>query len=128
MKPLYVLEGLVQEGKKRGKDLGFPTANISLSQKIPSGIYISLTNVEEKEFPSLTFIGEAKTFDETIYQAETYIFDFNKTIYTKWLSVRLVKKIRKNEKFISAAVLIEKMKEDEKIARLWFKTKKLTEK
>lgn len=120
MKPLYTFRGKVREGKKRGENLGFPTANVRLSQSIPSGIYISLVKIADEIHPALTFIGDAKTFDETLFQAETYILDFNKNLYGKWLSVRLLKKIRDNEKFTSAQALVKQMKEDEKEARTFF--------
>lgn len=120
MKPLYVFRGKVREGKKRGRDLGYPTANIRLSQPISSGIYISLVKIADETHPALTFIGNAKTFDETLYQAETYILDFNKNIYGQWMSIKLLKKIRDNQKFTSAHALVKQMKGDEKAARIFF--------
>lgn len=122
MQPLFVFQGKVREGKKRGKDLGFPTANIAISQDIPSGIYVSLVEIHTQTYQALTFIGEAKTFHETLYQAEVYILDFDKNMYNQWLSVKLLKKIRENEKFSTAQALIQQMKEDEKKAREYFKT------
>lgn len=126
MTPLYTLLGIVREGKKRGKNLGFPTANIALSEEIPSGIYISFTTLEGNQYPSLTFIGEAKTFEEDLYQAETWILDFNQDIYDKKIAITLLKKIRENQKFDSVALLLKQMKEDEKKARAWFTLSSIT--
>lgn len=123
MKPLFVLEGKVKRGSQRGKNLGFPTANMNVGQKIPSGIYVSLTTVDGKEYQSLTFIGEAKTFDETVFQAETYFLDFNNDLYDKTLFIKLLKKLRDNEKFTSADELVAQMKKDELEARIFFKLK-----
>jgi riboflavin kinase/FMN adenylyltransferase len=81
VKSLYIFSGKVTEGKKRGRNLGFPTANIALKENIPSGIYISWTELDKNHYPSLTFIGEAKTFDEHLFQSETWILDFEKNIY-----------------------------------------------
>lgn len=114
--------GKVKTHNKRGKKLGFPTANINLSKKIPGGIYISKTKLSGKEHKSVTFIGKAKTFNEKRFHAETYILDFNENIYGKWISVRLLKKIRGNKKFNSAKELIDQMKKDEVLTRqykLW---------
>lgn len=114
--------GKVRIHNQRGKTLGFPTANINLHLDIPEGIYISKTRVNGKEYKSITFIGEAKTFNEKRFHAETYILDFNKNIYGKWISVRLLKKIRGNKKFNSAKELIDQMKKDEVLTRqykLW---------
>lgn len=106
---------------KRGKKLGFPTANVNLYKKIPEGIYVSKTKIGKSIYPGLTFIGIAKTFNEKKLHAETYILDFKKNIYDKWISVKLLKKIRGNKKFKSAEELVEQMKEDEKKARKYFK-------
>jgi riboflavin kinase/FMN adenylyltransferase len=121
MKRLYEIMGIVQKGHQRGRNLGFPTANVALKQKIPSGIYISYTTIDNNSFTSVTFIGEAKTFDEAIYQAETYILDFQQDIYGKEITVTLLQKIRENKKFLSADNLIDQMKKDEVVARDFFK-------
>lgn len=122
--------GKVRTYSKRGRKLGFPTANISLHKNIPEGIYISTTKLGGKEykqslkklrfFKSITFIGAAKTFGEKKFHAETYILDFGKNIYGKWVSIKLIKKIRINKKFNSAQELIEQMKKDEKETRKYF--------
>lgn len=112
--------GKVRRHNQRGKKLGFPTANINLTKKIPEGIYISKTKLENKPYPSLTFIGTAKTFGEIRFHAETYILDFNQDIFDKWISVKLIKKIRDNKRFDSAEALIKQMKKDEQEARKYF--------
>lgn len=113
--------GKVRTHNRRGKRLGFPTANVNLRKKIPEGIYTSYVKISGKVYPSITFIGSAKTFKESRFQSETYILDFNLDIYGKWISVELLKKIRGNKKFNSANDLINQMKKDEKIARNYFK-------
>lgn len=117
---MYKFWGKVRTENKRGKDLGFPTANVNLSKSIPEGIYISLSKVDSKKCKSLTFIGTAKTFKETRFHSETYILDFKKNIYGKWISIELLKKIRGNKKFNSASDLVNQMKKDEKEARAFF--------
>ena len=117
---MYKFWGKVQTHNKRGKKLGFPTANIALHQDIPEGIYISKTKVNRQIYGSVTFIGIAKTFNEKKFHAETYILDFNQDVYGEWISVELIKKIRGNIKFNSAEELVKQMKEDEKSARNFF--------
>ena len=121
---MYKFWGKVREHKQRGKKLGFPTANVNLTKKIPEGIYISQTRLEGRRYPSLTFIGIAKTFDEKNFRAETYILEFKQDIYNKWISIELIKKIRSNKKFDSAEILIDQMKKDELEAREYFVRKK----
>lgn len=120
---MYKFWGKVRKHNQRGRKLGFPTANINLTKNIPEGIYVSKTNVGSLLYPSLTFIGMAKTFNEKRFHAEIYILDFKKNIYDKWITVTILKKIRDNKKFKSAKKLVSQMKKDEKIARQFFKSR-----
>lgn len=117
---MIILRGKVRSGQKRGKALEFPTANINLHRKIEEGVYISHTKVEEKTYSSLTFIGAAKTFNEKKAKAESYIFSFNRNIYGKWVSIKLLKKLRGNKKFKSEKDLIVQMQKDKQIALEYF--------
>jgi len=112
--------GKVRSGKARGRKLGFPTANIALHKKIPEGVYLSKTRVNTDWHPSLTFIGVAKTFEETKYQSETYLLNYNTSFYNQWITIKLIKKLRNNKKFSNADALVNQMKEDEKDAREYF--------
>lgn len=117
---MRVLWGKVRRGKNRGKKLSFPTANIALHQKIPEGVYIAKTKVHSRWYQSLAFIGAAKTFNEKTYHAETYILNFNESLYGQWITIKLLKKIRGNKKFASVNNLVKQMQEDEKEARKYF--------
>ena len=112
LKPLHTFWGKVISGAKRGKTLGFPTANVRLHKKIPEGIYAATVQVQQKTYYAATFIGSAKTFGEKDYKAESFILDFNEEIYGKWMTARLYKKIRTNKKFNSAEELRAQMKKD----------------
>lgn len=120
MSALHTIHGIVQEGHKRGKSLGFPTINFPVSQTIDEGIYISTTLVGMELYKSLTFIGTAKTYDETTFQAETYLFGFAKDIYGTDVEVSLLHKIRENEKFASEEQLIHQMERDKQKAEEYF--------
>lgn len=65
-------------------------------------------------------MGRAKTFNEKLFQAESYIFLFKEALYNRWISIRLLKKIRQNKKFKNAQGLVAQMKKDEKLAREFF--------
>ena len=112
--------GKVVAGKKRGRLLGFPTANLRLHKLVPEGIYISQTKVGNHLYPSVTFIGEAKTYGENDYKAESYILDFDHSFYGKWISIYLIKKIRNNHQFSSEADLIDQIRSDVKYAKTYF--------
>lgn len=118
---MYKFWGKVRKNNQRGRELGFPTANVNLRKKIPEGIYLSKTKAAGIISPSLAFIGTAKTFSEKKFHGEIYILNFNKNIYDQWISVKLLKKIRNNKKFNSVENLINQMKKDEAMAREYFK-------
>lgn len=118
---LIKLWGKIKQGDKRGRKLGFPTANISLHKNIPQGIYISYAKVNKKYYPSLTFIGNAKTYNLKQVKAECFILNFNKDIYRQWISITLIKKIRTNMKFTSEDKLINQMQKDLLEAKKYFK-------
>ncbi|MBI4080452.1 MAG: riboflavin kinase [Candidatus Levybacteria bacterium] len=121
---MYKITGAVIKGQQRGKQLGFPTANVATDSPIPEGIYVSTTVYNGKEYQSITFIGAAKTFNETNFQSETFIFDFDKDIYGENLSITLLEKLRENKKFTSADELVKQMKDDTMKAREYFKVQR----
>lgn len=119
---MYLFWGKVIHGKKRGKSLGFPTVNLRLHKKIPEGVYISKTKIDNKWHKSVSFIGATKTFGAVEVFGETCIFDFSRNLYGKWLTVKLLKKIRSSEKFQSETKLIATIKKDIQEAVLYFQT------
>lgn len=120
MTEITTIQGVVQKGKDRGKKLGFPTINFPVALEVSEGIYLSLIDIKGKSFNALTFIGAAKTFDDTTHQAETYVLDFDHDIYGEYVKVSLIKKIRDNQKFATEQELIAQMEKDKKIAEDFF--------
>jgi riboflavin kinase/FMN adenylyltransferase len=120
VKYAYAFFGKVIRGKARGKNLGFPTANIRLHKNIPEGIYLSHVSLEKTLYPALTFIGSAKTYNETDKKAEAFFLDLNKNIYGKRITIKLIKKIRNNKKFNSEKELVAQMETDRKEALKYF--------
>lgn len=119
---LYSFKGKVVRGDGRGKELGFPTANLSTENEdklIPAkGIYAAECIIEREKHYGLLSLGSRPTFHtggEVI--PEFYIFDFSKDIYGKILQVNLVEKIRDEEKFNSVEELIYRMKKDEETGK-----------
>ena len=119
---LYSFKGKVVKGDGRGKDLGFPTANLVVENEdklVPAkGIYASECIVDGEKYYGLLSLGSRPTFhtDGDIIP-EFYVFDFNKDIYGKVLEVNLVEKIRDEEKFNSVEELISRMKMDEETGK-----------
>jgi riboflavin kinase/FMN adenylyltransferase len=121
MNSILTFWGKVRKGKGRGRLLGFPTANIALHKHIPEGIYASNVYLNKKKYLAVTFIGSSKTFGEKDVKAESYMFDFKESLYGKWISIKLIKKTRNNQKFISEEALVEQMKKDITMIKLFFK-------
>ena len=112
--------GTVTKHKGRGKELGYPTANITVTESFPEGIFVGYSYVNTKALPSLIFIGAPLTFNEKDKKAEVYILDFSEDIYGKEIKVIVRKKLRDNKKFDSKEELIAQMEQDEREAREYF--------
>lgn len=115
-----LIRGIVRHGDKRGRALGYPTANIRLHRAVRDGVYIAITRVAGKEYPSLAFVGAAKTFNQQDRKLEVYLLDATLNLYGKWLSVQLLSYVRGNIRFDSIEGLQKAMKNDEIQARQFF--------
>ena len=117
---MFKVSGIVKKSKGRGRELGFPTANIQVSADVEEGIFVAWVKIGSKKLPSLFFVGKALTFGESKKQGEAYILDFEGDLYGKEIEVDILKKIRENETFESAEELVVQMRDDEKRAREFF--------
>ncbi|MBP3329193.1 MAG: bifunctional riboflavin kinase/FAD synthetase [Clostridia bacterium] len=117
----YFLE--VVHGQKRGRSMGFPTANQYFPPDlvIPKfGVYASTTEIDGKVYHSFTNIGSRPTFPENDVRSETHIFDFDGDLYGKVLRVSLHKFMREEVKFSSPEELVVQLKKDKKTAEEYF--------
>jgi riboflavin kinase/FMN adenylyltransferase len=113
----YTFSGTVISGDKRGRLLGYPTANIKLDDNdklLPGlGIYAAEVIIDNQKFASLLSIGKRPTFyDNGEIVPEVYIYNFDKDIYNQRITINLLQKIRKEEKFSSPEELINQMNID----------------
>jgi riboflavin kinase/FMN adenylyltransferase len=113
----YTLSGTVVEGKKMGRALGFPTANIEMPEKyklVPTkGIYaVTVTLSNEAEHMGMLSIGTRPTFDDGEVSIEAHILDFDKNIYGQEITVAFKDRLRDELKFDSAQTLIAQMQKD----------------
>ena len=114
------LTGTIVRGAGRGKDLGFPTANLHLAEPlaVPAhGIYASFATVapegESEVYRSVTSIGVRPTFgDANARTIETYLLDYDADLYGRTLRLHLVAKLRDELKFTSIEDLIAQMEQD----------------
>lgn len=118
----YEIEGTVIKGHSRGKNLGFPTANISTKNEIiPHGIFFSYVCLQGQKRPSLTKIGTSPTFGPSETQIESYIIDFTENLYGQTQKIQLLKKFRDEIKFNTPEQLVEQLKKDLAAAKTFFK-------
>ena len=115
----WEMRGVVQKGDQRGRQLGYPTANVPLGDILhPSyGVYATFVKILEDGpdspwLPSATNIGIRPMFAVPVGQVETYIFDFNRDIYSKTLCIRPVRRLRGEAKFESLDALISQITQD----------------
>lgn len=114
----FTLTGEVVEGQKIGGKIGFPTANIRISDKDklipPNGIYAVFVVHQQRRYQGMLYIGTRPTLKTQIpaQTIEVNIFDFDKTIYGHQVQVELVEFIRNDEKFEDLAALHEQLKKD----------------
>ncbi len=117
----YILNGTVVHGDKRGKTIGYPTANIQPEneKKVTpkKGVYAVYVRVEEKYHSGMMNIGQRPTFEGDVYTLEVHIFDFNEDIYGKDIQVQFVERIRDEVAFSGIEELKSQLKKDETEAR-----------
>ena len=118
----YRIEGTVISGDQRGRELGYPTANMSLDGlHLPKfGVYAVIADILTGPYKGRFFgaasLGERPTFGVNIPNLETFIFDFSGDIYGEELSIALVSFQRPELKFDNLENLIKQMDQDCKIS------------
>jgi len=116
----FAIEGIVQRGDQRGRELGYPTANLSLGdyQRPKYGIYaVRVTLDDGSEYPGVANMGVRPTFDPPQELLEAHLFGFDGDLYGRKVEVALHAYIREEKKFDGIEPLIAHMKEDEAKAR-----------
>lgn len=119
----YEVQGVVVHGEQRGRTMNFPTANIeplNMHKLIPeTGVYVSKTVVNDKEYAGMLNIGTRPTFDGTHKTIENHLFGFDGDLYGCHLRVKFLKKLRDEQKFDSKMQLQEQLVEDREMALGW---------
>lgn len=139
----YWMSGHIQHGHKRGRTIGFPTANVPLHRDTPavSGVFAvrlwgreldgseGPIQIDDKQFGinGIANIGYRPTVDGTKGLLEVHLFDFDADLYGKLVHVDFLHKIREEKKFDSFEQLKQQIQKDVQIARHYFE-KSTTEK
>ncbi|MEO2506384.1 bifunctional riboflavin kinase/FAD synthetase [Clostridium paraputrificum] len=115
----YIIKGKVVHGKKLGRTIGFPTANLDYSKEalIPrKGVYYTNVQWQDKIYKGITSVGNNPTVNGDKLTIETYILDFNNDLYGHNIKVYFIKKIRDEKKFNSIDDLVIQLKKDKDYA------------
>ena len=126
----YLLKGTVVEGRRLGRELGFPTANIlpdDLHKLVPNdGVYAVYVYVGDVRYEGMLNVGTRPTVNSNVdhRSIEAHIFDFSGHIYGQPISVSFVERIRDEVKFESLDKLIEQLVRDKTSAMRIFAARK----
>jgi riboflavin kinase/FMN adenylyltransferase len=116
----YTLSGEVIHGKKRGRTIGYPTANIAVwdQQVIPAnGVYAGWATINGERYMAMTNVGVSPTFMNETVTVEAYLLDFNREIYGETVTISFEKHLRQEAKFSGVDALIAQIGEDVRVGR-----------
>jgi riboflavin kinase/FMN adenylyltransferase len=115
----YSIIGKVFHGDKRGREMGFPTANIKLKRRVSpvSGVYVVQVNSQFGQHFGVANIGSRPTVAGIRQQLEVHIFDFDNNLYGAIIEVIMLKKLRSEQKFGSLVELTQQIAIDTEQAR-----------
>lgn len=112
---IFCIAGKVVKGSNRGKEIGYPTANILLKKELvvpDKGVYATFVKYKDKYYQSFTNIGIRPTFKESILTLETHLFNFSKDIYQENISIYFIERIRPEVPFSNKEELIRQIEKD----------------
>jgi len=115
----WFVSGAVIHGDKRGRELGFPTANLTLDAAcgLRHGIYAVRVAAGGRRYDGVASFGRRPMFDTGAVLLEVFLFDFAGDLYDQNIDVAFIAWIREERMFDTAAALIAQMKDDSRLAR-----------
>jgi riboflavin kinase/FMN adenylyltransferase len=115
----WFITGEVIHGEKRGRDLGYPTANIRLDKNcgLRHGIYAVRVGLGDQRFEGVASFGRRPTFDNGAPLLEIFLFDFKGDLYGSRIDVAFIAFLREELKFEGIDALVRQMDEDSRRAR-----------
>jgi riboflavin kinase/FMN adenylyltransferase len=112
----FSLQGKVTRGAHRGSELGFPTVNLSIDDKMalpPDGVYATRAYIGGQEYQAMTNIGKNPTFGENNNRTiESFILNYNQDVYGKEVKIAIIQRLREEKSFSSVEDLKKQIAED----------------
>ncbi|HSV44095.1 MAG TPA: bifunctional riboflavin kinase/FAD synthetase [Candidatus Bathyarchaeia archaeon] len=121
-RPVSIM-GRVVVGDRRGRQLGYPTANLdsSVTGFAPRGVFCVRVYIGSKVYTGMANVGSRPSFKkEKSVSIEVHLFDVDENFYGKMMRVEFLKKIRRERIFVSRQAFIDQLHHDERLARAWF--------
>ncbi len=118
----YAITGEVIRGEGRGRQMEFPTANIEVANELlpANGVYVSETVALASRFPSVTNIGVRPTFGGRVVTVESHLIEFEGDLYRERVEVRLLDRIRDEQRFAGPDELADQIARDRAAAESYF--------
>jgi len=118
----YAVDGTIVEGRKRGKTIGYPTANMVTDNELipPHGVYATTMTVDGVVHAGLTNIGIRPTFGETDTTIETHLLRYSGDLYGRTVRLSFVQRLRDERRFDSVEALRAQIEADERRANHLF--------
>lgn len=111
----YLIRSTVEQGAKRGRQLGFPTANLQIApNKLipPNAIYASRVGIDGQTYSGATSIGLRPTFGGNTLTVEVFVLDFDRDLYDRLITVWFAHRLRAEKRFASVPALQRQMARD----------------
>ncbi|MDE0041094.1 MAG: bifunctional riboflavin kinase/FAD synthetase [Candidatus Poribacteria bacterium] len=111
--------GRIVRGDGRGRQFGYPTANIHAEDQIcpPNGVYAIRAKLKDRLHEGILNMGLRPTVDGLNFQIEAHLFNFNEDVYGREIEIFFIKKVRDERKFADVESLVEQIGQDVKIAQ-----------
>jgi riboflavin kinase/FMN adenylyltransferase len=118
----YYLDGVIVEGRKRGKTIGFPTANMVTDNELipPHGVYATTTTIDGIVHAGMTNIGIRPTFNETEPTIETHLLRYSGDLYGRRVRLSFVQRLRDERRFDNVDALRAQIEADQRRAEYLF--------
>ena len=118
----YYVDGTVVEGKRRGREIGFPTANLMTDNELlpPHGVYATTTTIDGIVHAGLTNIGTRPTFGETGTTVETHLLNYSGDLYGRSVRLGFVLRLRDERRFDDVDALRTQIEADQRRAERLF--------
>ena len=118
----YYVDGTIVEGRRRGRELGFPTANLETQNELvpPNGVYATIMTIDGVVHGGVTNIGMRPTFGETTPTIETHVLDYSGNLYGQTVRLAFVQRLRDERRFEDVDALRAQIDADKRRAERLF--------